>query len=304
MALQTFVPRDFSQAKLDQIEVVNEIIADYTGQGLTLTLRQLYYQLVSRDAIPNAEKSYKNLGSLVSDGRLAGLIDWDSIEDRVRKPVLWRQNESINECVEQAIEYFRLPRRRSQPTYLELWVEKDAIANVLRPIAAKWHIPLMVNRGYSSSSAMYEASQRFMLGANQVESDFYDAGDAFEDRPSVLLYLGDHDPSGEDMVRDIEARLNLFGVQKLQVEKLALTMEQIRLYKPPPNPAKTTDSRSKGYIEKFGTSSWEVDALNPRTLTTLIETAIEAHTDLDAYARVQREEQRTVTKLRAAMKKL
>lgn len=304
MAFQAFKSKRFSTEKRGLIDLINEIIEDYTSQGLTLTLRQLYYQLVSRDVIPNQEKSYKNLGSLVSEGRLAGLIDWDSIEDRVRKPVLWREHGSIQKCVEEALTYFRLPRWRQQPKYVELWVEKDAIANVLQPIASRWHIPLMVNRGYSSSSAMYEAAARFMASANQVESEHYDADDTFCDRPAVLLYLGDHDPSGEDMVRDIETRLTMFGVQDLTVEKLALTMEQVRQYKPPPNPAKLSDSRAAKYVKKYGKSSWEVDALPPPVLTQIITDAISSHTNLAAYERVRAEEKAATAKLRKAMQRL
>ena len=134
---------------LQMISLCNQIIEGYQAQNLKLTLRQLYYQLVSRNAIPNQEKAYKNLGRLVSDGRLAGLIDWDAIEDRVRKPSTPNEFESLESLVNAAIYSYRLPRWRGQNSYVELWVEKDALSGVLAPLADEYHVTLMVNRGYS-----------------------------------------------------------------------------------------------------------------------------------------------------------
>ena len=98
----------------------------------------------------------------------------------------------------------------------------------------------------STNNTMYESAKRFLQ--------------ADDDQVKLLFYLGDFDPSGEDMVRDVKDRLEMFGVE-LEVEKLALTKAQIAQYNPPPNPAKMTDSRAAAYVEKHGSSSWEVDAL-------------------------------------------
>jgi hypothetical protein len=148
----------------------------------------------------------------------------------------------------------------------------------------------MVNKGYSSSSAMYAAAQRF--------------GDSREDRSvseCVLFYLGDHDPSGEDMVRDIRDRLNTFG-ESVDVQKLALTMDQIDQYKPPPNPAKTTDARYERYAEQHGNESWEVDALDPTTLQQIIRDAIEGIVDrkkMDAVIEREKNEKQTLREVAA-----
>jgi hypothetical protein len=75
---------NFRSASLSVIELANSIIAEYQAQGYDLTLRQLYYQFVARGIIPNSDAEYKKLGSVINDGRLAGLIDWDSITDRTR----------------------------------------------------------------------------------------------------------------------------------------------------------------------------------------------------------------------------
>jgi hypothetical protein len=247
---------NFRADSLGRIKQCNEIIKRYQEQGLRLTLRQLYYQLVVLNVIPNKERSYKNLSTLVSDARLAGIMDWNAIEDRVRQPRLPPEFDSLGDLIEAAVNSYRLPRWEGQEFYAELWVEKDALAGVLAPIAREFHVTMMVNRGYSSMSAMYESANRFTNHENQ--------------RP-VLFYLGDHDPSGEDMVRDIRDRLLMFGVDDIDVRKIALTMKQVEEYNPPPNPAKLTDPRSSGYIAEHGSSSWEVDALPPETLAMIIK---------------------------------
>ncbi|OPZ03990.1 MAG: hypothetical protein BWZ09_02101 [Alphaproteobacteria bacterium ADurb.BinA305] len=285
---ERFRERDFRPASLDLIARCAVIIETYAAQGLRLTLRQLYYQLVSANMIPNEEKSYKNLGSLVSDARLAGLLDWDAIEDRVRVPKRPSEWDDLGDIVNAVLHSYRLPRWKDQPEYVELWVEKDALAGVLAPIATEYHVTLMVNRGYSSQSAMYEAGRRFK---NAQE----------EGKGLHLLYLGDHDPSGEDMVRDVADRLAMFGVEDLDVDKLALTMTQIRQYKPPPNPAKVTDSRAKAYIEKHGEHSWEVDALPPNVLAKIIRSALAELVDDEAMGAVKAQEQRDKERLRAAV---
>lgn len=284
----------FREDSLDRIRKCNEIIAEYSAQNLVLTLRQLYYQLVSENIITNEEKSYKNLGSLVTDARMAGLMDWAAIEDRVRQPRIPQDFGGLNDLVEAALNAYRLPRWKGQDVYVELWVEKDALAGVLRPIANEYHVTMMVNRGYSSASAMYESANRFMEGAvNEHPQDF---------RNMVLLYLGDHDPSGEDMVRDVRDRCQIFGAD-VDVRKIALTTAQVRQYKPPPNPAKITDSRAAAYIEKHGHSSWEVDALPPQVLSRLIRSELDSLVDRTLMNRVIAQEEKDKKFLRAAVQK-
>lgn len=309
---ETFRVTDFKPETLARIKQANDIIAEYGGQKLTA--RQVYYRFVAADLIPNTPRSYQNLTSMLTDARYAGLVDWDAIEDRGREPDVPGEWDTIDEIVDAAVSQWRSPRWRDQPKYVELWVEKQALAGVLSPIARRNHVTLMVNKGYSSASAMKAAAERMLqaVGCDRVETvcdgcgafaDDRDGkkcgacgeatgvevrafgkgergwGDETFDKEVVVLYLGDHDPSGEDMVRDIRARLTEFGVPRLTVEKVALTMAQIRRFNPPPNPAKVTDSRAKGYIEKYGPQSWELDALPPRELNRLVERAISSNVD-------------------------
>ena len=257
----------FRAASLDLLGRCNQIIEQYQAQGFRLTLRQLYYQLVSANIITNTERSYKNLGKLVSQGRIGGVLDWAAIEDRLRSPRKVSEWSSPESLMNAAIQGYKLPRWESQPQYVELWCEKDALAGVLTPITTDLHVTLMVNRGYSSQSAMKEAAERL------------ENADVNE-KVIKIIYIGDQDPSGEDMVRDVRDRLDLLtrGCE-IEVVKIAITEAQITQYNPPPNPAKMTDSRAAKYVEKFGVSSYEADALPPNVLAAVVREAIEAEID-------------------------
>jgi len=488
MAKEWYRDINFRAKSLRLINTINAVVADYQKQGLKLTLRQAFYQLVTKNIIPNTERSYKNLGNLISDARLAGLMDWDAIEDRVRRPRIPSEFDGVEQLIDTASYWYRLPRWEGQENYVELWCfppetlvttpagvapistiavgdevidrdgvarrvksvfvrryegpllevratglpkfrvtpehplfvgkadatrlgyrgakrpyvdpvfveakfvrkfdklyvprttfshdvkgegfkggprtehepfvtfddtfykvagfylaegsdrvavcgihavnlakrwglttpkanrrfshmrltdayvehpvksvrevaysgdvynlevegtntycvpcvvhncEKDALAGVISPIASEYHVTLCVNRGYSSQSAMYEAGKRYIDNCR-------------DGRYPHLIYLGDMDPSGEDMVRDIADRLEMYNVGDLNVTKVALTMDQVESYKPPPNPAKMSDSRAAKYVDKHGTSSWEVDALPPAALSKIIRDELSSLVD-------------------------
>lgn len=258
-----------SKSNIERLSTINSILEEYQAEGYVLTLRQLYYQLVSRNIIPNELKEYAKLSSLLTKGRMAGVVDWSIIEDRIRRPHLPYWVTGIPDAINDIISQYRLDRQRDQETYIELWVEKDALSGVLKRITNKYHIRLMINRGYSSTSAMYDAHQRFKKEI--------DCG-----KRCVILYLGDHDPSGLDMIRDIGDRLGDFFTV-VDVMQIGLTMEQIKQYAPPPNPAKVTDPRAKWYIQEYGNTSWEVDALPPPVLNKLVEDNILNHINLNKF---------------------
>lgn len=281
MGKESYIEVNFRAASLAQLRTCNAIITQYQAQGLRMTLRQLYYQLVSRNVIPNSERAYKNLGSLLSQGRLAGVVDWDAIEDRIRVPLRVTIWESPAQIMAAAVNSYRLPRWRTQPAHVEVWVEKDALAGVLQPITDRYHITLMVNRGYSSQSAMKESAERL-------------EDTAAEGKDATILYIGDHDPSGEDMVRDVRDRLQLLTRESFDIDvvKLAITEAQVQQYNPPPNPAKLSDSRAAGFIAKFGQFSYEADALPPDVLAAVVEEAIVAEIDQDRWDEVIEQEER------------
>lgn len=324
-----------------RLSVINSIIEEYRQEGYVLTLRQLYYQLVSRDIILNKKSEYAKLSTLLTKGRMAGIVDWNAIEDRNRIPYIPYWVSGVEDAIEDTIRQYRLNRQKGQSYYIELWVEKDALSGVLKRITEYYHIRLIVNKGYSSTSAMYDAHKRVR-------------DNLLEGKKVVILYLGDHDPSGLDMIRDINKRTKAFignsseikelwddlypqdeeliqelreGYywededyfsyefensdgemakdmdfakcyahkiydDKVEVRPIGLTMEQIKQFAPPPNPAKVKDPRAKWYIEKFGKVSWEVDALNPETLHKLVRENVESLIDINLFnSMIQQERQ-------------
>ena len=333
------------------LETINEIIEEYAMEGYTLTLRQLYYQLVSRDVIPNKQSEYAKLSTLLVKGRMAGFVDWEAIEDRIRVPYREYWVTGVEGAIKDTIDQYKLDRQEGQDFYIELWVEKDALSGVLKRVTNHYHIKLMVNRGYSSCTAMHDAYERF------VEK-------LAEGKKVVLLYLGDHDPSGLDMDRDIKSRLKEFVInsdvlkeiwhekaydsqihnldngfsslssdvqewfyeqeldekeskefynledpshsipmmdkiyafkvfsENLEVRRIGLTQEQIKKYNPPTNPAKFKDPRSKDYVARFGRHSWEVDALNPKVLHSLVKSNVEGMIDINLFNKQLKQEEK------------
>jgi hypothetical protein len=283
-----YVPRAFRESSLTIIEQANVICAEYAAAGYSLTLRQLYYQFVARAMIPNRDSEYDRLGSIVNDARLAGLLDWDYIVDRtreMREDPHWDSPETVIEAVAQQ---YRNQKWAAQPVRMEAWIEKEALADVIARPARALDIPRFACRGYNSQSNAWSASQRiigyFRGGADRV----------------VILHLGDHDPSGIDMSRDIADRFDLFlrhhnrsYADHFEIRRIALNMDQVEQYSPPPNPAKMTDSRVGSYLERFGDQSWELDALDPPTIDALIRAEVEKERDSslwDAAVEKEREE--------------
>lgn len=290
---ETFVEKEFKTESLHLIHVCNVIVEDYQAEGYSLTLRQLYYQLVARDVVENTERSYDRIGRLISDARLAGLIDWDAIEDRTRNVHTHSSWESPAQIVQAAAEGFRMNPWESQLYHVECWVEKEALAGVIEKACARYRVPHLSCRGYMSQSEQYAAAKRF--------EELCERG-----KRVVVLHLGDHDPSGIDMTRDNEDRLQLltYGCDDLEVRRIALNMDQIREFRPPPNPAKVTDSRSTGYITRFGPKSWELDALSPSFLDELINREVERYIDEDAWDEAMKREEKGRAKLRTLVKGL
>jgi hypothetical protein len=307
-----------SRANMQRLEIINSIVGEYQQQGLVLTLRQLYYQLVTRDIIPNEQREYDRLGRLLKEGRMAGITDWAAIEDRLRVPQKPSSWDSPADIVDTAARQYRRNRMEGQRVAIEVWVEKDALSGVLRRVTNEFGIALQVNRGYGSVTAMHDCFGRIENALMAGASKF------------IILYLGDHDPSGVDMLRDIHDRLFEFWygskvdpddqgqasaeyvlknghgslgaysapngqwvpydrkdfARVFEIVPVALTRKQIEQYDPPPNPAKRTDSRAADYMRAHGTQSWEVDALRPEVLNQILRDAITERMDMEQFDRI------------------
>ena len=300
MAFETFRNINFRPATRLVIDQANVIIDEYQQAGFTLTLRQLYYQFVSRGLIPNKQTEYDKLGAIVNDGRLAGEIDWDAIEDRTRRLREYAVQDSpaaaARDLAKESIEDLW----DAQPKRIEVWIEKDALLGVIEPVCGRWRIPHFACRGYASQSELYIAGKRL---AEYVDRE----------QEVLILHLGDHDPSGIDMTRDNRERLHLFAgggnngfdvdepderyENAIEIRRIALNMNQVQQYNPPPNPAKLTDSRATDYISRFGNSSWELDALDPKVIDQLIDAEVRGEIDPQRWATARATEKANRQKL-------
>ena len=185
-----YVETKFRQDSLTMIAKIEQIMREYVADGYMLTVRQLYYQLVARDIIPNTERSYKNTVRLVNEARLAGLLDWDAIEDRTRgflRVPSWTSGKAI---LESSAAQFHMDMWVDQPCRIYCIVEKEALAGVLQRVCSKYDIPLLAARGYPSASVLREFAKAELMSSTQR---------------ILILHLGDHDPSGIDMSRDLRS---------------------------------------------------------------------------------------------------
>lgn len=285
MAKICFRSTHYHEGTMIKLRQIDGIILEYQEEGYKLTVRQLFYQMVGRGLIDNNQSEYRKISSLVVSARMGGLIDFDAIEDRVRVPRIPYWYTDPKDGISDLIKSYRLNRQIGQSWYTEVWSEKDALSGLLYDVTKEYHVRLVINRGYSSCSAMYQAFERF---SNAISRE----------QKCRIIYLGDHDPSGKDMIRDIIERMEEFGISdQMEVIPVALTLGQINAFNPPPYFAKIKDPRAKGYIKEYGNVAWEVDALSPKTLKNVLEEAILEKMDMDLYNLMRESEAEDIDEL-------
>jgi hypothetical protein len=255
------------------VAAVNAVIEQYS---MSLTLRQIYYRLVAGGLIPNRRTAYNGLSAQLVTAREKGDVDETQIVDRSRSI----NDDSFDspEAFLEACEYTARSRfmKRfwgSQGKYVEIWVEKDALSQVLSGAIQDFNTVVCPSRGYSSFSYIKEAANRF--DRNTADLD---------EAQVVILHFTDHDPSGIDMSRDLQARFSSYSSVDVKVKRIALTSEQVEQFDLLPNPTKISDSRSPAYEVRFGSECWELDAIPPDELVRIVQEAVEAEkTDPDAW---------------------
>ncbi len=250
------------------LDEAHDILADHHP----MTVRQVYYQLVSRQVIKNSRGQYQAVSNALVAARKAGEIPWAWMEDRTRRPrrvSMWDSPADFAETVEHA---YRRDVWASQPRYLEFWLEKDALSGIFEDVLDPYGVTLNVGRGYDGWDSIRNAAKRFGAGTG-----------------ADVLYFGDFDPSGEDMVRSLRERLAFFECFP-EVPKCALTPEDVDRYDLPPDFTKTTDTRRARFVARYGDVAVELDALPMEVLRERIEEEIEARMDLDSLEAVREEE--------------
>jgi hypothetical protein len=264
---------------LNLINAAKEILAAFRP----MTVRQVYYQLVSRQVIKNNRSEYQAVSKALVQARQEGIIPWEWLEDRLRRPRSVGMWDDLADFSEAAVRAYRRDVWATQENYLEVWLEKDALSGIFESILNTYGVTLNVGRGYDGWDSIYHAAMRFGRRDN-----------------TAILYFGDLDPSGEDMVRSLKERLGFFGCRP-EIIKCALNPDDVKRYTLPPAFTKTTDTRSAAYIKEFGDMAVELDALPADVLETRLKNEVEARLDMAELEEVQKLEQADKATLKAAL---
>jgi len=258
---------------LELLEQVQEIIDSY---DFALTLRQIYYQLVAKQIIPNKQNYYHKLSRLCVMGRDEGILPEEGFADRLREVDKLSSWTDLNEFMETVKRSYHKDKWQNQDSYLEIWTEKDALRSVITEISYRYDVSLMVSRGQLSRTEIYRTAKRY---------------EAQNDKNCYLYYCGDFDPSGLSIYNSIKERLDNFGIS-IKFGRIALTKEQIKKYQLPSDPAKQSDPNYNKFVSLYGSDMVvELDSLPPDVLRKIIEDCILKNIDEGLLAQVQKEEE-------------
>lgn len=264
----------WTEKQFDKLNKVQEVLNDLERYK-PLTLRQIYYQLVGSEYVENTNSQYTMLSVLLKWARIDGHISWLDIEDRIRAFKDLRGFDNKKDFVEQELDRFLNGYRRdllqSQDKYIEIWIEKDALSSIFVRVARKYTVPVGVCRGFSSVSFLNDFRERL---------SYYDG------KALIMLYFGDFDPSGMEMLTAMTTTLRQeLKVPQIEFKRIALLEEDIFTYKLPHNPKalKRTDSRANKHLEAYGELAVELDALRPDVLEQKIRSAIEDELNAEAF---------------------
>lgn len=254
--------KKFTAEKQKMVDHLSHLCEDYERRGYTVTVRQLHYQFVKENLYANTAQNYDRLQSALSDGRRAGQISWTAVEDVGRNLYGTETSSCPAESLTRLRGTYTLDKWRDQPVYLEVWAEKDGMLNALGKVCGRLEVNFTSCHGYNSDSELWRAGGRFRRAVQRGQ------------RP-MIFHLGDHDPSGVHMTVDNADKVEMFCGVRVQVVRLALNMPQIEELRLPPNPVKPTDSRTPGYVERFGMETcWELDALELEYIERLVRDAV------------------------------
>ncbi|MHB8898074.1 MAG: hypothetical protein ACYC6Y_04950 [Thermoguttaceae bacterium] len=267
------------------MEAVRGAMFDALEEDNPMTVRQVYYRLVSLGIIDKTEAQYQTVCRLLAEMRRAGDLPFDWLADATRWQRKPTTHSSLKSMLRRSARMYRQALWDDQDVYVEIWLEKDALAGVLYDVTAEWDVPLMVTRGYPSLSYLYSAAEALQE----------------EEKPCYLYYFGDHDPSGVDIPRKVEADLREFAPgAEIHFERVAVLPRQITEWNLQTRPTKKSDTRAKN----FEGESVEVDAIPPTELRRLVRGCIERHIDPEALERTLAVEEAERDTLQAILENL
>lgn len=264
-------------ARHAKTERMLEVAREVLREAHPMTVRQVYYQLVSRLVIENGRSAYQAVSKLLAEARKSGEVPWEWIEDRLRRPRAPGMWSGLPDYADTVRQCYRRDVWQDQPAYLEVWLEKDALSGIFEDVLRPYGVTLNVGRGFDGWSSIHAVAERFKERRNQG-------------RETTIIYFGDFDPSGEDMFRSLRERLAECG-SRPEMVKAALTIEDIKRYNLPPDFTKATDSRSRKFVAKYGDLAVELDALPGQVLRERIESEVRARMDLEALAETRRRQE-------------
>ncbi len=249
-----------------------------------MTVRQVFYRLVSRQVIGNTRGAYQAVSKALVAARREGLIAWEWIEDRLRRPRHVSMWSGLDDFAETAAAAYRRDIWEQQASRIECWLEKDALSGIFEDALRGYGVTLNVGRGFDGWDSIHNAALR--LGDDDV-----------------ILYFGDFDPSGEDMVRSLRERLASLGSHP-EIVKCALTFEDVERYKLPADFTKATDTRRAAFVARWGDVSVELDALPLDVLRDRIVAEVKSRMDLVALRQIRERERHERRQLTEALARL
>ena len=266
-----------AQRTINKLDSIKQILEEYKNQGyLPVTLRHLYYKLVSRTLIENKVEEYRKVVKLMTYARENHIIPYSYLTDSSRTPKIVSQFDNLKDLGNAAINSYKKCRWKCQDCYLEVWIEKAAMTSTIEDITRKYCVPLITGKGYNSLPIIWDAYNRMK---------------EYNKEHNIIIYLGDHDPSGVNMDLDIRNRfMKNFGIEP-DIQRIALTMDQIQQYNLPSQFAKKKDPRYKKYKNQYGSESWEIEALPIKIIRELLENKIREYIDPVKYNRVLEQEE-------------
>ncbi len=247
-----------------------EIAAEYER----MSLRQLYYQLVSRGVIEKTEAAYKRTADAATQMRFNGSLPYRKIADGSRSRKAVYAHSGLQEALENAHEMYRRNYWIDQPHYVEIWCEKDALTGVIEPVCRAYGVTYVATRGFPSVTLRYESAMEIMA----------------TEKPATIFYFGDHDASGQQISTNLEEELRQHGAD-VTVFRVALNPEQVHAHNLPTRQGKKTDSRQAAFAAQFGDASVELDALPPDALTDLVRESIVSMINPAAWAAAEEVEE-------------
>jgi hypothetical protein len=246
---------------------------------------------VSKGIIANTISSYKRLSRILSNARKDGIIPFGAIVDRTRIPIKEPTWNGLKSYLKEIKTKYKKTKWKNQKNYVEIWLEKDSLRDIFAPITQYYDVHLVIGRGYPSLTVLYEAAERFKN----------------INKPIWILYFGDHDPTGVDIHRSIKENLiKHFGIKRknLHLRKVAITLRQIKKFNLPPSPTKSTDLRTKKFLQKYGNSCVELDALPREVLEEELKKNIEKFLNNKKFKKRLKVEEKEVKKLKELIEKI